>query len=256
MKKLSTGLVALALIISVATPTYAAGLKAYAGASHNFISPTIDREGVAFSDGSTKTNVFLDIDYTNLLGSESLRDVLTDAILTYSSNNSLGLSASDIVWMNGTINSTTTDANSIFHGLMSVSDKIKLDGILAMSPATNSRSITSSTGAAGFLISSTRNAFVNYSTTISTTATIGGNSSGTVVLEIAPTNSATPSDWVEIGRFTNGQSISLALVLQSVQTLAGQISGMIPAGYYAKLRSINNSGTPSYSYNSGQEIQL
>lgn len=116
------------------------------------------------------------------------------------------------------------------------------------------RSIVTGTGATGFQPSATRNTFASYSLTIATTASIGGNASGTVVLEVAPTNSATAGDWVEIARFTNGQSISLAIALQSVQTLAGQVNGMIPAGYYAKLRSINNSGTPTYSFNSGREI--
>lgn len=122
--------------------------------------------------------------------------------------------------------------------------------------SSESRSIVTGTGATGFQVSAGRSAFVNYNVTIVTTATIGGNTSGTVVLEIAPTNSATAGDWAEVGRYTNGQSISLALALQSVQTLAGQISGFIPAGYYAKLRSINNSGTPTYTYNSGQKVLI
>lgn len=123
-------------------------------------------------------------------------------------------------------------------------------------PSSVSRSIVTGTGAVGFQPSATRNTFGNYSVTIAATATIASGASGTVVLEIAPTNSATPSDWVEVARFTNGQVISLAIVLQSVQTLAGTLNAMIPAGYYAKLRSINNTGTPTYTYNCGQEILL
>lgn len=117
-----------------------------------------------------------------------------------------------------------------------------------------SHSFTTSTGATGFQVSASRNVMVNYSVTIATTATIGGSASGTVVLEVASTNSSTPSDWVEIARFTNSQSITLALALQSVQTLAGLLMGLIPTGYYVKLRTINNSGTPSYTFNSGQEV--
>lgn len=147
---------------------------------------------------------------------------------------------------------------STVEGIMSATDKVKLDGFLSRVASSASRSIVTGTGATGFQVSSTRDAFVNYSLTVATSVTIGGatNVSGTVLLEIAPTNSATPSDWVEVGRFTNGQLIALALALSSGQTLAGQISAMIPAGYYAKLRSINNSGTPTFTYNSGQEILL
>lgn len=118
------------------------------------------------------------------------------------------------------------------------------------------RSIVTGTGATGFQISSTRDASVSYSPTIVTTATIGGGSSGSVVLEICSTNSSTPGDWIEISRMTNGQVITLALTLQSVQTISSSIVGTVPAGYYAKIRSINNTGTPSYSINSQQEVLL
>lgn len=131
--------------------------------------------------------------------------------------------------------------------------------IAASTPAvavinTATRSIVTGTGATGFQVSATRNVFASYSVTIATTATIGGSASGSIVLEVAATNSATAGDWVEVARFTNGQAITLAIALQSVQTLAGQVNGMIPAGYYAKIRSINNSGTPTYTFNSGREI--
>jgi hypothetical protein len=118
-----------------------------------------------------------------------------------------------------------------------------------------SRSLVTGTGATGFQVSATRDAAVNYNVTSSTTATIGGASSITVVLEIAPTNSATPGDWVEISRFSNGQTISLAVALQSVQTQAGNLGGIVPAGYYAKLRTIST-GTASAGYNTGQEVLL
>lgn len=126
----------------------------------------------------------------------------------------------------------------------------------ARSSSTASHSLVTGTGATGFQVSSTRDAMVNYSVTVATTATIGGGADGTVVLEIASTNSATAGDWVEIARFRNGQAITLALILQSVQTIAGNLGGYIPAGYYAKLRTINNTGAPTYTYNSGQEVLL
>ncbi len=107
------------------------------------------------------------------------------------------------------------------------------------------------TGATGFQVSSIKTAVVNYNATIVSTSSIAGSQVGTLVLEIAPTNSAAAGDWVEIGRITNGQALTLAITLQSVQTFAGQLGGTIPAGYYAKLRSINVSGTPTFTFNSG-----
>lgn len=141
---------------------------------------------------------------------------------------------------------------------------IRGDGTLATMPtastltfATSSRSLVTGTGATGFQVSASQNAMVNYAVQIGTTATIGGNSAGYVTLEIAPTNSATASDWYEIGaRCRNDQAISLAIALQSVQTIGCNLSGMIPAGYYARLRSVTIGGSPSYTYISGHEVKM
>lgn len=118
-----------------------------------------------------------------------------------------------------------------------------------------SRSLTTGTGATGFQVSASRDALVGYNVTMSTTATIGGASTVTVVLEICPTNSATPAAWVEIARISNSQTITLAVVLQSIQGVAAKLSGVIPAGYYAKLRTVTT-GTASALYNTGQEVLL
>jgi hypothetical protein len=116
--------------------------------------------------------------------------------------------------------------------------------------------VTSSTSANGFQISATRDAFVNYKATIVTTCTITSGQLGTILLEICATNSATASDWLEIGRFTNGQTGGLVVGLTLVQTTAGQLSGWVPAGWYVRLRTINTTGTPSFTYNTGQEALL
>lgn len=126
----------------------------------------------------------------------------------------------------------------------------------ARSQSAVSHSLTTSTGAAGFQVSSARDSMVTYTISIISTATIGNAGDGTVVLEIAPTNSVTAGDWVEVARFRNGQNITLAALLSSVQTANGAVFGMVPAGYYAKLRTVNNSGTPTYGYISGQETLL
>lgn len=121
---------------------------------------------------------------------------------------------------------------------------------------TASHSIVTGTGATGFQISSTRESEVRYNLTIVTTATLVTGAVGVIVLEMAPTNSVTPSDWVEIGRLTNGQVFSLAVAIGCTQTISGQLSAAVPVGYYVKLRSINTTGTPIYTYNSGQEVLL
>lgn len=118
------------------------------------------------------------------------------------------------------------------------------------------RSIVTGTGAVGFQVSTTKDAFVTYSPKIITTATIVGGADGYIVLEICSTNSVTPVNWLEVGRMENGQSLSLAITLQSVQPVGSALVCMIPAGWYAKLRSVNVTGTPVSSYISGQEVLL
>lgn len=146
-------------------------------------------------------------------------------------------------------NQSDTSANSY------IKNKPTIPTIASRSFTNNAIQTTAAAGNGnGNQLSSTRDAQVNYSVTIVTTATIGGASSGTLVLEIAATNSSTAGDWQEVSRFTNGQSITLAVALQSVQTIAGTVSAIVPAGYYRRIRSINNSGSPSFTVNSGQEV--
>lgn len=165
-------------------------------------------------------------DFTGIVDDLAFHDAANAAIIQWGVDNDITIVASNIIW--GYTPHPSQSAQT--------------------------HSFTTGTGATGFQVSTTHDAEVRYNVTIATTATIGGGADGTVVLEIAPTNSATAGDWVEVSRFRNGQAITLALVLQSVQTIAGQLSGFVPKGYYAKLRTINNVGTPTYTYNSGQEV--
>lgn len=121
----------------------------------------------------------------------------------------------------------------------------------------NTPSVTIQTVAAsanGDQLSGTRDAHVSYSVTIVSTATISGAQSGYVALEICATNSSTAASWIEIGRCPNGQAVSLAVVLQSVSTGGGNLNGIVPAGFFRRLRSVNSTGTPGFTYNSGQEV--
>lgn len=106
-----------------------------------------------------------------------------------------------------------------------------------------SLSVQTSTGAVGTQVSATQDAlaFVDLSTI--TTASISGNAAVDLVVEVAPTNSATAGDWVIKGRSGNAQSLSLALALQSVQTVKGETVVYVPAGYYMKVRSTGITGT-------------
>lgn len=122
------------------------------------------------------------------------------------------------------------------------------------------RAIQTVAGAAnGVQLSAFQDAHASYSVTISTTVTLTGNSAGYVVFEVAATNSVTASDWQEISRFTSGQSGTIVVGLTLNQTGGGSLVGLVPAGYFSRLRSVNtatSAGNPTYTFNSGQEVLL
>lgn len=122
--------------------------------------------------------------------------------------------------------------------------------------ATSSRSLSTSTGATGFQPSSTKDVSATYPIKVVTTATIGSPSEGYVALEISPTNSASAGSWYQIAQCGNGQNVTLAALLSSAQTTYCNVNGIIPAGYYAKLRSVTVSDTPVFTLGVGQEVQL
>lgn len=124
---------------------------------------------------------------------------------------------------------------------------------------TNNPSRTIQTVAAagnGWQIDASRDSTVSYSVTIATSLTLSGGTSGYVVLEIASTNSSTAANWQEIDRLPNGQSgTGLVVGLGINNTGGGSVAGWVPAGYYVRMRSVNTSGTPVYTYTSGQEVK-
>lgn len=117
-----------------------------------------------------------------------------------------------------------------------------------------SLSLQTSTGAVGTQVSATRGAWVTVSGSVSTSATIGAGSGGDIILEVAPTNSASAGDWVEWGRLGNSQTVSLALILNSVQVIKGQLMAFVPAGYYVKARTLTSAGTPTYTLLGAKQV--
>lgn len=104
-----------------------------------------------------------------------------------------------------------------------------------------------------FVPSTTKNALVSYSVDIAATLSLTTGQSGTVFLEISADGS---TNWVELNRFTNGNSGSLTIGLNLTQTNTGTVSGSVPLGYSVRLRTANGTGTPTFTYRSGQETTL
>ena len=104
-------------------------------------------------------------------------------------------------------------------------------------------------------VSATRDAMVTYSVRITVTASITGGQNGDVQLQIA-SDAGFTQDVQTISMQGNGQTYTLAIALQGVQPGTAIVSGMVPAGYYVKIVTVNNTGTPAFSYRSGQEALM
>lgn len=103
-----------------------------------------------------------------------------------------------------------------------------------------------------FHIAWSSDAYANYSIDIACTLTITGGEEGTVYLEYAD-NEAFTTNVTEVSRTVNGNTGTLGIGLDITQNSTAQLSGMIPYGKYVKIRTQNNTGTPTFTYRSGQE---
>ncbi|SKA15573.1 hypothetical protein, partial [Sediminibacterium ginsengisoli] len=111
-------------------------------------------------------------------------------------------------------------------------------------PSSATRSFNSS-----FQVSATKDASVRYSVEIACSISVSGGQAGVVFLEISPNNST----WTEAGRFSNSNTGAVVIGLSVTSSVAGQISADVPAGYYVRLRTSATTGSPVFTYQSGQE---
>lgn len=106
-----------------------------------------------------------------------------------------------------------------------------------------------------YQLSVTRDLQVSYGVEISVTSTLASGQVGTVYLETF-TNSGCSTGVQEVGRITNGYVQALGLSVTVTSNVAGALHGIIPAGLWVKLRTENNTGTPTFTARPGQEISL
>lgn len=159
-----------------------------------------------------------------------------------------GLSGGSIT-TSGTISMPNTGTAGSYSG-------VTTDAQGRVSAGTN-RSQSAATRAlnTAFQVSSTRDSIVSYSVQLTVTASITGGQNGDVVLEIASDSGFTTAvQTVAIAGL--GQTYTLAIALAGVQPQTGVVSGVVPAGYYVRMRTANNTGTPSFSVRAGQETLL
>lgn len=100
-----------------------------------------------------------------------------------------------------------------------------------------------------FQISTTRDASVNYSVEITVASALLGNVSGRAHLEYADDSGFT-TNVVDISSSPNGTSG----VLNLTNLGPGNVGGWIPANKYARIRTENLNGTPTFTFARSQEV--
>lgn len=119
---------------------------------------------------------------------------------------------------------------------------------LAQGQSSVSRSLDSA-----YQISTTANILVNYSVDIVSSLSISGGEQGTIYLEVADDSGFT-ANVQEVSRATNGNTGTLTIGLSTVQTSTARLAGAIKVGKYVRLRTQQNTGSPTFTYRSGQEV--
>ncbi len=124
-------------------------------------------------------------------------------------------------------------------------------------PTVPSRSFANPTRSlnTAFQISSTRDAMVSYGVDIAATLTLTGGATGTLFLEYAD-NSGFTTNVVTVNNTANGNTGTLTVGLSLTQTATATVCGVIPASKYVRLRTANTTGTPTFTWRSGQEVLL
>lgn len=117
----------------------------------------------------------------------------------------------------------------------------------SFSQSSPSRTLNSS-----FRPSTTRNVLVSYSVSIATTLSLTTGQAGTAILE----TSTDGTTWSTVSQIANANTGSLTIGLNLTQTITGVLAGVIPANSFARIRTVNNTGTPTFTYVSGQETLL
>ena len=104
-----------------------------------------------------------------------------------------------------------------------------------------------------FQIDATKYGFVFYSVDIEATSTLTTQEKGTVYLKIASDEEFT-EDVQTLASCTNGNDGTLVLGLTSIQTITANLVGFIPPGYWVKIETEDNEGTPVFTYKFGQKV--
>lgn len=145
--------------------------------------------------------------------------------------------------------------NSCGFSLGNVNETLTMTATNTMAFRGRSQSLASRSLNTAFQVSTSRDSQVQYSIDISCTSTLLGGQAGTVILEMA-TNSGFTTGVQTLSQFINSNSVSLAIAITVVQVNTACLTGYIPAGNFVRIRTVNTTGTPTFTLQVGQEVLL
>lgn len=103
--------------------------------------------------------------------------------------------------------------------------------------------------------STTRDTQVSAGVTVTCTLTLSGGQVGTVVLEYADDSGIT-TNIKTVCTLQNGNSGSVVIGVSLGQPVTLALVGIVPAAKYYRLRTVNTTGSPSFSLTGVQEVLL
>lgn len=135
------------------------------------------------------------------------------------------------------------------------SQYVRGDGTLATLPTTPARSFSSVTPTLNscFQLSATRDARVSFGVDVTVSVTLGGTPKGSVYLRYYTDSGCTTAQQTVIsGSSGLPSTLSVVVGLQNLGTIS--LAGTIPAGTWARVETVSDSGTPTFATRQGQVI--
>lgn len=101
-----------------------------------------------------------------------------------------------------------------------------------------------------YQISATRPARISVSVELSCSLSLSGGTSGQVILETSADGS---TNWIFSGMVTASNTGSLTIGLNTTQISGSSLVENLPIGYYWRIRTNTITGTPTYTFNGGNQ---
>ena len=99
-----------------------------------------------------------------------------------------------------------------------------------------------------YQVSTTKDTRICVSAKVTCNLSLTGGADGSIILEISPNGS---TGWVFAGEIDGSNTGTLTVGLNTTQKTGSTLYAPVKAGYYWRLRTVTNSGTPVFSWNAG-----